>query len=312
MKTGAFVRIGLALLVFCLLGIHCADPNLPTINVVSPTKTAFAPESLPTSVEVAFRVPVPGCGATTFPVDPDSFTATLTRRLDGRSLEETDITAAFSRAQDPGTGAYTYTAVLAFANYGDYEVYVTIQNGRGMGFQSLLLRVEQRVAAFQGGDFAMRVSSLRQEPPNCLFPDVVLGVIMDIIRNSVFRLVLPSGADIVQAGFYPLTISLPFPLGQIDVLLSADEGANEILIDGPASYTIDLTGLAPLPGFDCVITASADGVFNDLDPYDPDGSLTIGILQVEPSPQGQGCTLHTPSGTCSLVVGMDANPVLGP
>lgn len=82
--------------------------------------------------------------------------------------------------------------------------------------------------------------------------------------------------------------------------------------DGPDSYTIDLTGLAPLPGFDCVITASADGVFDDLDPYDPDGSLTIGILQVEPSPQGQGCTLHIPSGACSLVVGMDANPILGP
>lgn len=311
MKTRKFVRIGLSLLVFCLLGIHCADPNLPTINVVSPLENTFAPESLPTSVEVAFRVPVPGCGAATFPVDPDSFTATLTRRLDGRALEETDITAAFSRAQDPGTGAYTYTAVLEFADYGDYEVYVTIQNGRGMGLQSLLLRVEQKVASFQGGDFAMRVSSLKQQPPNCLFPDVVLNVIMDIIRNTVFRLVLPSGADILQSGSYPLTIALPLPLGLIDVLLSADQGENEILIDGPDSYTIDLTGLAPLPGFDCVITASADGVFDDLDPYDPDGSLTIGILEVEPSPQGQGCTLHTPVGACSLVVGMDANPVLG-
>lgn len=312
MKTGSFVRILVSLVAFCLLGVHCADPNLPTINVVSPLGNAFAPESLPTNVEVAFSVPVPGCGATTFPVNPDSFAATLTRRLDGQSLEEIDITADFSRAQDPGTGAYTYTAVLEFADYGDYEVYVTIQNGRGMGFQSLLLRVEQRVAAFQGGDFAMRVSSLKQQPPNCLFPDLVLSVIMDIIRNTVFRLVLPSGADILAGGSYPLTIALPPPLGLVDVMLSADEEANEILIDGPASYTIDLTGLAPLPGFDCVITASADGVFDDLDPYDPDGSLTIGILQVEPSPQGQGCTLQTPSGTCSLVVGMDANPVPGP
>lgn len=312
MKTGTYSRIGLSLLVFCLLGIHCADPNLPTIHVVSPPENAFAPESLPTSVEVGFRVPVPGCGATTFPVDPDSFTATLARRLDGRSLEETDITADFSRTQEPGTGAYTYTAVLEFRDYGDYEVYATIQNARGMGFQSLLLRIEQRVAAFRGGDFAMRVSSLKQQPPNCLFPDVVLNVIMDIIRNSVFRLVLPSGADILASGTYPLTIALPPPLGLVDVLLSADEQANEILIDGPANYTIDLTGLAPLPGFDCLITASAEGVFDDLDPYDPDGSLTIGIRDVEPSPQGQGCTLRTPSGACSLVVGMDGNPVPAP
>ena len=81
-----------------------------------------------------------------------------------------------------------------------------------------------------------------------------------------------------------------------------------ILMDGPDDYTIDLTGLAPIPGFDCVITASADGVFDDLDPDDIDGSLTIGITSVQASPGGT-CNLNPPSGDCELGIGMDADPL---
>jgi len=120
---------------------------------------------------------------------------------------------------------------------------------------------------------------------------------------------LPAPADILASGnAYPMTIPLPYPLGNVDVLLSLDEAGNAILLDGPEDYTINLTGLVPPPltGFDCIITAGANGIFDDLDPYDIDGGLTISVTDVQPSPGGN-CTLASPSGGCDLIVDLDGD-----
>jgi len=312
MKARNAVRIGICLISFCFLTIHCADPNLPRITIVSPEQNAVIQSSaVPYSLDdVELSVPVPGCGATTVPVDPDSFSATLTRLVDGEVLPpETDVTSSFDYILDSETGAYTYTGTVELADFGDYQIHFTIQNVTGEGANTLIFRLEPTVAEFPGAMLTTSVSSLKQQPANCLFPDLLVPIIYGIIKPKTFELNLPSGADILANTPYPLWIFLPNPLGDILVGLSLDPAKNDILIDGPDDHTIDLTGMAPLPGFDCMITASADGVFNDIDPNDPDGSLTIGIIDVQPSPWGEGCTLSPPTGACALLVGMDGDPM---
>jgi len=311
MKARNAVRIGICLISFCFLTIHCADPNLPRITIVSPEQNAVIQSSaVPYSLDdVELSVPVPGCGATTVPVDPETFSATLTRLVDGEVLPpETDVTSSFDYILDSETGAYTYTGTVELADFGDYQIHFTIQNVTGEGANTLIFRLEPTVEEFPGATLTMSVSSLKQQPASCLFSDLVLPIIYGIIKPKTFELTLPSGAD-MAGGPYFLYISLPMPLGDIPVWLSLDVLNNDILIDGPDIYTIDLTGLAPIPGFDCMITASADGVFNDIDPNDPDGSLTIGITDVQPSPWGEGCTLSPPTGDCALIVGMDGDPM---
>jgi len=312
MKARNAVRIGICLISFCFLTIHCADPNLPRITIVSPEQNAVIQSSAgPYSLDVELSVPVPGCGATTVPVDPDSFSATLTRLVDGEVLPpETDVTSFFAYILDSETGAYTYTGTVELANFGDYQIHFTIQNVTGEGANTLIFRLEPTVAEFPGATLTMSVSSLKQQPANCLFPDLLVPIIYGIIKPKTFELDLPSGANILANTPYPLWIFLPNPLGDILVGLSLDQDKNDILIDGPDDHTIDLTGMAPPPltGFDCVITASADGLFNDIDPNDPDGSLTIGIKDVQPSSEGT-CILSMPSVDCALIVGMDGDPM---
>jgi len=145
-------------------------------------------------------------------------------------------------------------------------------------------------------------------------PDLLLPVIQGIVGGTYFAVFLPSGQAIYNfndgSNAYPFEIPLPYPLGNIEVILSVDVEQNAILIDGPDDYVIDLTGLVPAPftGFDCVITAAANGIFDDLDPYDPDGSITISVSDVFPSPGGN-CTLNPPSGACDLIVGLDGDQI---
>lgn len=313
MSAKRILQLTVSLSVLCLMALHCTDPNLPRIKLVDPPQgSVIVQEGVPYALPVEVSVPLPGCGATTFPVDPDSFTAVLSQIRDGQTLYETDITSSFARSQDPQTQTWTWTASLELSSFGDYQIAFTIQNERGSGANTLGFRLEQAVAALPGGTYWMGISSLKQAPSNCLLPDVLLGVIYGLIKDVRFLLTLPSGQDILDSGnAYPLTIPLPYPLGNIDVLLSLDEAANDILIDGPDSYTIDLTGMVPPPftGFDCVITASAEGIVDDLDPTDLDGALTIGVLDVQPSPGGSGCTLSPPSGSCNLKAGLDGDPM---
>ncbi len=313
MTTKRVLQLSLSCATLCLLALHCTDPNLPTIRIENPPQNSVLVENeVPYLLPVEVTVPLPGCGSTTFPIDPDSFTAVLTQVRDGETVFELDVSSSFERTQNPQTQAWKYTASLQLDSFGDYQIRFTVQNERGMGTNVLLFRLEQAVTAFPGGNYWMKISSLKQSPANCLLADWLLQIIYGLIKDVSFLLYIPSGQAIIDSGnAYPLTIPLPYPLGEIDVILSLDEAANDILIDGPDSYEIDLTGLVPPPftGFDCIITASADGVIDDLDPTDPDGLLTIGILDIQPSPGGNGCTLNPPSGSCILKVGMDGDPM---
>ena len=313
MKAKRIVQVGLSFLVLCLFALHCGDPNLPTIRIVSPAdNTVFVGEAVPYTlpVPVEVTVPAPGCGGTGPAIDPNTFTALLARLEDGDVVSEVDVASYFVGAQDPETKVWTWTAAsLELSSFGDYQLNFTIQNASGQGANTLTFRLEQAVAQFPGGTFIMGVSSLTQTPSNCLLNDFLIGAIYGLISGMTFPLSLPSGAAIIASGnSYFMYIPLPAPLGNIPVYLSLDEPNNDYLIDGPDVYTINLTGLVPLPGFDCVITASADGVFNDMDTNDPDGSLTIAISDVQTSPGGT-CTLVAPTGDCSLIVGMDGDPI---
>jgi hypothetical protein len=313
MKARRIVKLAITFSGLCLMALHCGNPTLPKITLVTPVQNSvIVQDSVPYSLPVEVKVPVPGYGATTFPVDPTTFNALLTRLVDGTSVSETDVTSSFQSSQDPTTKEWTWTASLDFASFGDYQIKFTIQNSQGSGTNTLKFRLEQTVAAFPGGTEIMSMSSLKQTPSNCLLADALVSIIYAVIKNKAFTLDLPSGQDILDSGnAYFIFIPLPHPLENIDATLSLDLPNNDILITGPTSYSIDLTGFVPPPftGFDCVITARANGVINDIDPTDLDGSLTIGILDVLPSPGGSGCTVNPPSGACSLIVGMDANPM---
>ena len=76
-------------------------------------------------------------------------------------------------------------------------------------------------------------------------------------------------------------------------------------MDGPEGYTIDLGGLMPIPGLDCIVTADIDGVFDDLEPGDPDGFLTWDV-SVEPGPGGD-CSLISSGGSCTLIMNLDGD-----
>jgi hypothetical protein len=162
---------------------------------------------------------------------------------------------------------------------------------------------------FEGGTYQTGVSSLTQEPIGCLIPNWALVLITPIISGISFDVELPSGVEILDSGnAYPLTLNLPDPLAPAEVILSLDTTYDNILMDGPDSYTVDLTGL--VPQFDCVITGSADGIFDDINAQELTGSLTIRITDVQPSPGGS-CALNTPGGDCDLTVNIDAGvPVL--
>ncbi len=310
MRRAVPVKLVIGLMCLGMLALHCADPNLPRFRVITPAQnTVFLIDHdipLPTYVEAG--VAQPGCGATIFPIDPETFTATLRQVRDGEGIAEEDVTDSFGEpVLNPTTGEFVFPGTVDLPGFGDWNIEFNVSNEVGEGTGILTLFVKQNVEAFQGGPYKMTVSSLGQAPANCLLPGFLLPIIQGIVGGTYFTVFLPSGEDILNAGNdYPFVIPLPYPLGNIDVILSVDVEQNAILIDGPDDYVIDLTGLAPLPGFDCVITAAANGIFDDLDPYDPDGFITISIADVQASPGGS-CTLVPPSGACDLIVGIDGD-----
>ncbi len=312
MRKSGRVKLAIALLFMGVMALHCGDPNIPTFVVISPAQNTvyIADYSAPLPVDVEVAVNQPGCGGTTYPIDPATFTATLQLWRDGELIAEEDRTSSFDEGVlDPSIARYTFTGNVELPGFGDWVILFNVSNAMGEGMGTLSLQVVQTVTEYGGGIYKMTVDGLDQDPNNCLLPDSLLPIIQGIVGGTWFGLTLPSGADILAAGnSHPLTIPLPYPLGNVEVLLSVDEADNAILIDGPDDYTIDLTGLVPAPftGFDCVITAAADGIFDDLDPYDPDGSLTIAISDVQASPGGN-CTLTAPTGACALIVDLDGS-----
>jgi len=310
--THSRLKLAIAFVFLGVMALHCDPANLPVFQWITPTQnTVFLADydvALPVDVQVA--VPQPGCGATVFPIDPATFTATLEEWRDGEKLGEEDVTSSFGEpALDPQFGKYTFSGTVDLPGFGDWHLVARVSNANGQGSSALSVQMLQNVASFQGGLYKMTVSGLDQNPNNCLLPDALLPIIKGIVGGTWFALTLPSSEDILNnENTYPLTIPLPYPLGNVNVWLSVDTAENAILIDGPEDYTIDLTGLVPPPftGFDCVITAGANGIFDDLDPWDPDGALTISIVDVQASPGGN-CTLASPTGDCDLIVEMDGD-----
>ena len=307
MKGRALIRAGLVLALIVVLPIHCVDPNLPVFDIVSPEQGAqFVADAPPHTLTVEVRVPLPGCGASVFPVAPETFDARLTGRNDCDVFHEEDVTAAFGDAvADPETGAYTWNGEIELPAFGEYTLDLTIANEQGDGSGRLDLRLEPPVSEFPGGSFFLSLSCIHQEPASCLAPNIISELILPVIEDLIFPATFPSGAEILDHGnAYPMTIvpgQLPIP--PIDLVLSLDEAGNDILMDGPDDFTFDLTGQLPVPGLDCIITADLTGALHDTDPADVDGALS-GALTIEASPGGE-CALPSVGGECSLILGLD-------
>ncbi len=311
MKRNRYVRLGIVMGTLCLLSMHCSDPNLPLISIVQPDQDAVIVEpDVPSLQYVEVNVPVPGCGATTYPVYPETFTATRSTLDDGKVVLEEDITADLcDGVPDPDTGAYTWSGDAEFPDFGEYQVLFSIENERGQGEETLTLRIEQPVGVFQGGTFYLSFSSLGQDPSDCLASQALLDLIHPVFQDLIFPVDLPSGAEILASGnAYPWTLDLPRPIPSVHALLGLDEENNDIRIDGPDDYTVDISGLLPIPGLECILTIALEGLFDDVEPYDPDGVLS-GALTVEASPGGE-CVLIPSSENCSLILGLDLDSEL--
>lgn len=308
MSRAGILRLSICLGLLCLLSVHCFDPNLPGIQILLPeTDTALVGDAPPFSTEVEVLVPLPGCGAASYPVDPETFRAVLERVEDGKTIWEEDVSQALGAGVlDPETAAFAWSGEVELPAFGEYTLRFSVQNERGQGTAARDLRAEQTATLFPGGDLLLSFSSLGQDPAGCLAPEPLLGLIHPVIKDLVFPVDLPSGAEILASGnAYPLTIGLPNPIPSIRVVLHVDETSNDILMDGPDDYTINLNGLLPIPDLDCIITAAMDGGFHDLDPTDVDGML-IGDLTVETAPGGT-CSLVPSGDGCFLLIGLDGD-----
>ena len=308
MRGAIFIRFGIILAVLGMLAVNCENPMLPAIQIVNPEKNAVYITDGSLDLDVEVRVPVQTCGTQSYPANPDTLEATLSQVLDGVDISVMDVTADLGdEVLDPATGTYAWTGTLNLPDYGDYELHVTINNSQGQGGAKRNIRLEQDVVDYEGGDLSMHITSLKQSPADCLIPNLAIGTVLGQIRSLPFNLTLPSGAAI-QGGGQSATIELPSPMSPVDVGLSLDEANNDILIDGPDDYVMDITGMAPIGGYDCILTGSLDGVIDDIDPYDPDGSLSILITDVTSSGTGS-CSLSVPSSGCTWTMGMDGDPI---
>ena len=307
MRGAIFVRFGIILAVSGMLAVNCENPMLPAIQIINPEQNAVYVTDGSLSLDVEVRVPVQTCGTQSFPVNPDTLEATMSQVLDGEVISEEDVTANLGdEVLDPATGTYAWTGTVDLPDYGDYKLLITINNSQGTGSARRNIRLEQDVVDFEGGYMTMHITSLRQSPADCLIPNLAIGTVLGQLRKMSISLILPSGADI-QGGGQTATIDLPPPMSPVSVDLSLDEANNDILIDGPDDYEMDITGMAPIGGYNCILTGSLDGVFDDIDPYDPDGSLTIQITDVTPSGTGS-CGLSVPGAGCTWTLGLDADP----
>lgn len=308
MKIRTNIRLMMALAVLCSLSTRCFNPNLPTVVVVSPEADASViAEVLPLAQAVEVNVPLPGCGAAAFPVDPETFTATLQGMLDGKVVSEEDVTPLFGTGvADPATGTIGWAGDVPLEGYGEYAIAFSVENEHGPGTGLLRLRVEQPLAEFPGGWFLLSLSSMDQSPADCLGPQLLLDLIHPVIKDLVFPVTLPTAQEVLEAdNAYPLTLTINPMMPSIPLVLRVDEPANRFLMDGPDAFTYNLAGAFPASGLDCVLTAAIDGLLDDIDPQDPDGRLTLD-LTVEAVPGGE-CVLIPAGDDCALILGLDGD-----
>jgi hypothetical protein len=160
---------------------------------------------------------------------------------------------------------------------------------------------------FQGGSYDMSATDILQDPAACLMTQATVFLVRPILRGVTIPVNIPSGQVIVDffANAYPLDIPLPV-FGTIQVILTLDATYENMTMDGPDVYVADTTGLVPLPGADCIITGSADGIFTDINTEPLTGSLTIDITSVEDSPPGVCTLLKKPTEPCAVTLPLDA------
>jgi hypothetical protein len=318
MKRTGIVRGGICLAVFCLMALHCANPFLPGIGITPEDGTVFVADAVttPYPVDVTVSVPVPGCGATVYPVNPATFVAELIPVLDGVLGTAIDVTGDLgSPVEDPDTGTLTWTGTVGVANFGNHILAATISNDQGPSTRTRNFRLEQTASLLPGpSNQRMTVSSLGQDPSGCMIPQALMLIINPLLSTAYFDIYgFPSGAELLAAGSTGVDVLMPLPppLPTITVNMVLDEVNNDIIMNGPGEMIIDMTGLAPGLPFDCVITGNAGpgaGVFDDLDPNDLDGTLVVSITDVQASPGGT-CSLTPPAGACEMIVRMDADPI---
>ncbi len=288
-----------------------ADPNRPTVKINAPgNDTVFVAEAgmwPSVNVEVTSKVSVDGYELTSFEI----FLATHT---DG--VEEINQRVFLDSSPAPDLdGNYTWNVPVSTFAYSDYDIVAVVRNnnpGANERSASVGLRVDSPADSFPGGFYTLKISSVSQVPGSCLINQFLLSMAVGMIKDSLtFPHRVPSGAEIYAGPGQELehTVSFPLPFPEVSAMLSIDLQNNTIVYTGQGEYVINFAGLVPpdFPGYDCIIGTTVDGVVNDLDPNDPDGTFSFSLTSIEEAPGGS-CSLSLPSsGVCQLNVNVDAD-----
>jgi len=242
------------------------------------------------------------------PIDPETFSVVLNRTIDGKVTgDPVNVTADFNDPVIDAHQTHIWTGSIEIPEYGEHRLDFSVSNGLGEGTGDRTFHLVPPVETFAGGFFIMKVSKLSQDPADCLVPNGLLGIILGMINKTEIPVILPAASAMPA----DVTIGLPLPLGNTEVTVSLDEENNSILMAPKGTMTIDISPYIsmlpiPIPGYDCIITASAGGAFDKVNSDDLDGYLDISDFSIEAAAGGT-CTLD-PGDTCKMIVEMDANP----
>ena len=314
-KNLSVLTLGLLLLGFLI--VRCAPSLDPIIQFLDPpTMLRFVSGSDPIEppivvpVEVYFPPTVNPCaGNIPLPVDPDTLEVKLQRLLDTEVQEEWEIDTSgwlWDEAFETVTGEVTIGGEVAGHNRSAYGIWVSISNGSGVATARQLVRVEIPVTMFFGGYYPTKITSFTQTPAGCVLPDFAIELINDQLSEVVFGVQAPPASQIPATPAVFTNIPL---IGNIDFPTSLDTENNNVNLAPVTIEGIDIS-LLEIPGYNCIVGGSADGVlYGEVAPWaDLDGRMRVFNMSIGIGGGSGPCNLVTPGPECNIIINFDGSP----
>ena len=158
---------------------------------------------------------------------------------------------------------------------------------------------------FSGGSFQFHVTGLNQQPANCVIPQGLLNLLLPLLTGTIYPVNLPPESA------YPISFDLNLPfLDAVSVPAEFRSADREIFFGPVLSPGIDL-GAFNIPGLNCLVGGSAEGVTNGLTQTRVPLLIAISEMSVGLGGGTGACSLTAPAPTCVLevaLVGVQTEP----
>lgn len=157
--------------------------------------------------------------------------------------------------------------------------------------------------SFQGGTYNLHITALSQQPADCLMPQALLDVLVDLITGIYVPVYLP------PPNAYPtdITIDLPEPIGTI--VIEANYTGGQLVFTPVTLRGIDV-GSYNIPGYNCVVGGTGSGGTTLLSRDRVVVNILITDMSATQSPNGSGPCNLSPSPNCTLTVTLEGTRVL--